>query len=259
VTVGFGFSLGPIHVSTEHGVAIDNPGHVAASLVHDAGAGIQSFVHDPVGTTKQVLASAKNFAEDYVHQAAGALSLIPGIGTGLSSAIETGLAVLDGGGPLDIAIHAAYGAIPIPPGIKSITDHVLNVLLDFAHKLMAGEPLTDAAIHSALDQVPTSIPLVKSVADSLLHIIVGAFTKHPTQKTFAAVKQVIPPPTRPLKPIPKVPLRAPLPLNMAPPHVPVAVPAPGAHLVPGSPGAPPGATHWTCTPGPGGTWACHWV
>ena len=266
--VGFGFDFGPIHVSTEHGVNVDNPGQYAAHMVHDLGSGIGKFLKDPVGTTGHVLEQAKNFAEGAVHEAAGALSLIPGVGTAISSALETGLAILDGGSPLDIAIHAAYGAIPIPPGVKDVTDHVLGVILSLAHSAMSGAPLTDAMIQATVSQLPKDPPIVKSVADTLLHLVVGALSKHPTQHTLAKAVQhaskPLPKPSAKPAPLPVKPI-VPLALVRNLPHL--AIPSPAApHAMaathvqpPGSPGAPPGATHWACTPGPGGTWACHWV
>jgi hypothetical protein len=67
------------------------------------------------------------------------------------------------------------------------------------------------------------------------------------------------------------PAPSPAPAPIMPP-VPVFAPAPAKPLgVPhaavladavapsGSPGAPPGATNWTCTPGPDGSWQCRWV
>jgi len=42
-------------------------------------------------------------------------------GTGISAAIGAGLAALEGGSPLEIAIRTAYGATPIPPGIGQLT------------------------------------------------------------------------------------------------------------------------------------------
>ena len=58
----------------------------------------------------------KKIVTDEAHMVQGLASLVPGIGSGIGAALGTGLAVLDGGGPLDMAIHAAYGAIPIPAG-----------------------------------------------------------------------------------------------------------------------------------------------
>jgi hypothetical protein len=57
--------------------------------------------------------------------------------------------------------------------------------------------------------------------------------------------------------MPPVPVYAPAPVKpLGVPHAAVL-----ASAVPpsGSPGAPPGATNWTCTPGPDGSWMCRWV
>jgi hypothetical protein len=96
----------------------------------------------------------------------GVVSLIPGVGSGISSAISAGVAALQGGSPIEIAIHATYGAIPIPPGVRQVTDTVLDVVLRLA---LHGAPLTDVAIHAARDQVPAGIP--RDVFDTLIHLV----------------------------------------------------------------------------------------
>ena len=94
-------------------------------------------------------------------------SLIPGIGTGISSGLEAGLAILQGGGPLDIAVHAAYGAIPIPPGIKFITDTVVSAVLALAH---GTKNLTDVAVRVIRDRIPKGLPT--EIFDTLISVIV---------------------------------------------------------------------------------------
>ncbi len=95
------------------------------------------------------------------------ISLVPGVGTGISSAISAGLAALQGGSPLEIAIHAAYGAIPIPPGLRQVTDTVLDTVLRLAFH-SAG--LTDVAVNAARDQVPAGLP--RDVFDTLINLVV---------------------------------------------------------------------------------------
>jgi hypothetical protein len=98
--------------------------------------------------------------------AQGVLTFIPGIGNGISAAISAGLAVLDGGRPLEIAVHAAYGAIPIPPGLRSVTDAVLASVL----KLASGGNVTDAVLAAAREKVPGGLP--RDVFDTLVRIVV---------------------------------------------------------------------------------------
>jgi len=99
--------------------------------------------------------------------AQGVVSLIPGVGTGISAAISAGLAVLEGGGPLEVAIRTAYGAIPIPPGIRQITDTVVDTVLKIAFH---HESLTDVVVNVARDQIPDGLP--RHVFDTLINIVV---------------------------------------------------------------------------------------
>ena len=111
--------------------------------------------------------------------AQGVISFIPGIGSGVSAAIAAGEAALEGGNPLEIAIHAAYGLIPIPPGIRQITDAVLDSVLALAE---GGAKLTDAAIAAARDAVPAGF--ARDVFDTLVHLVVK---KHPIQQEATAL------------------------------------------------------------------------
>jgi hypothetical protein len=108
----------------------------------------------------------KKIATDQARLVQGVASIVPGLGTGISAAIGTGLAILDGGGPLDIAIHAAYGAIPIPPGLREITDAVLDGVLALAHQ----GNLTDAVLAAARSKVPDGLP--RQVFDTLAQLVV---------------------------------------------------------------------------------------
>jgi hypothetical protein len=113
----------------------------------------------------------KKMVTDDVKMAQGVISLFPGIGQGVSAALSAGMAVLDGGGALEIAIKTAYGAIPIPPGIRTITDAVLDGVLQLAAK---GGSLTDAAVAAARDAVPSGF--ARDVFDTLANLVVK---KHP--------------------------------------------------------------------------------
>jgi hypothetical protein len=108
-----------------------------------------------------------DIAKQELSMAQGVISLIPGVGTGISAAISAGLAALEGGSPLEIAIKAAYGAIPIPPGIRQATDVVLDTVLQLA---LHGPHLTDVAINAARDEVPAGLP--RDVFDTLINLVV---------------------------------------------------------------------------------------
>lgn len=108
-----------------------------------------------------------NIAKQTLSEAQSVISLVPGIGTGISAAIGTGVALLEGGSPLDIAIHTAYGAIPIPPGVREVTDTVLDAILALIDKL---PHLEDVAVQVARDAVPQGLP--RDVFDTLINIVV---------------------------------------------------------------------------------------
>ena len=104
--------------------------------------------------------------ENDAKAAQGVISLIPGIGTGISAAISVGIGILEGGGALDVAIEAAYGAIPIPAGIRQITDAVLGAVLQLIHH---PHNLTDALLAGARNAVPAGMP--RDVFDTLANLI----------------------------------------------------------------------------------------
>jgi hypothetical protein len=109
----------------------------------------------------------KTMIENDAKMAQGVLSLIPGIGTGISAAISAGIGILDGGGPLEIAIETAYGAIPIPLGIREVTDTVLASVLELLHH---PHDLTDAVLAGARNAIPSGMP--RDVFDTLVKLIV---------------------------------------------------------------------------------------
>jgi hypothetical protein len=105
-------------------------------------------------------------AKEQLAMVQGVISLVPGIGTGISAGISAAMAVLQGGGPLDLAIRTAYGALPIPPGLREVTDSVVDSVLTLVH----GKSLTDAALVAARDRVPPGVP--RDVFDTLVQVIV---------------------------------------------------------------------------------------
>jgi hypothetical protein len=109
----------------------------------------------------------KTMIENDAKMAQGVISLIPGIGTGISAAISAGVGILDGGGALDIAIETAYGAIPIPPGIREVTDAVLGAVLHLIHN---PHNLTDALLAGVRNAVPAG--MARDVFDTLANLVV---------------------------------------------------------------------------------------
>jgi len=126
----------------------------------------QKFDHMVSALQRGDFAALKRMVTDDLHTFEGVASLIPGIGTGISSALDAGLAALDGGSPIEIALHAAYGAIPIPPGIRNVTDAVLAAVLELAH----GGNVTDVALAAARDRIPSGLP--RDVFDTLAHLVI---------------------------------------------------------------------------------------
>jgi hypothetical protein len=110
-------------------------------------------------------AKLKEMAQRDLSEAQGVISLVPGVGSGVSAALSAAQALLDGGSPLDIAIRAAYGALPIPIGIRDITDGVLNAVL----KVIDSGNITDAVIAIMRDRIPSGMP--RDVFDTLVNVI----------------------------------------------------------------------------------------
>jgi hypothetical protein len=125
------------------------------------------------------LNAIKKMAEHELSMAQSVISLVPGVGSGISAAIGAGLAALEGGSPLDIAVRTAYGAIPIPPGLRNLTDIVLDsVLALIAHP----SDMSEVGIQIARDRIPSGLP--RDVFDTLVHLIVK---KMPLQKAAGAL------------------------------------------------------------------------
>jgi len=165
--------------------AVDAPMMLAASAIPVVGDVVKSL--SPLDHYTDMLAalakgdfkSVKKLAEHNLSAAQGAISLVPGVGTGISAAIGAGLAALEGGSPLEIALRTAYGAIPIPPGVRNLTDIALDsVLALIAHP----HDLTDAAVQVARDRVPPGIP--RDVFDTLVQLVVK---RVPIQRAVASL------------------------------------------------------------------------
>ncbi len=119
----------------------------------------QAGLHGDVGALVKI-------AKEEVAQFQAVASMIPGIGTGVSTAIGLAEALLNGGNPIEVALRAAYAAIPIPPGLREVTDTVFDAVLALLH----GQSLTDVALTVARDRIPQGLP--RDVFDTLVQIIV---------------------------------------------------------------------------------------
>ena len=113
--------------------------------------------------------------------AQGVISLVPGVGTGISAGIGAGLALLEGGSPLDIAIKAAYGAIPIPAPIRLATDIVVDAALSLAHTSDIGDAAIATARKVIVDKLPEPAKGIGGqVFDTLAHVVLSFIHKKPT-------------------------------------------------------------------------------
>ncbi len=121
----------------------------------------------------------KQMAEREMKLAQGVVSLVPGIGTGISAAIGAGVAALEGGNALEFAIRTAYGAIPIPVGLRQITDTVLEAVLALIEH---PHDLSEVVMHVAREKVPAGFP--RDVFDTLMHVIAH---KHPIQAAASSL------------------------------------------------------------------------
>jgi len=127
---------------------------------------LDKFSHAVDALRRGDLKALRAMAQQELSEMQGVVSLVPGLGSGISAAMGVAEGLLDGGNPLDMAIRAAYGAIPIPPGVRQITDTVLDAILQFVKN---PHSLTDAALVIARDRIPSGIP--RDVFDTLAHVI----------------------------------------------------------------------------------------
>jgi hypothetical protein len=168
------FARGVLGTETTGGL-FDDIGHAFTQVVHavehtakDVGHAVEHAVKDVGHAVAPVLEAIKDYGPMVLSGVQGLISLIPGIGTGISAAISAAIATLQGGGPLDIALHVAYGAIPIPPGIRNVTDVVLDTVLELAK----GDRIDQMALTVARNRIPAGLP--REVFDTLVHVVAGA-------------------------------------------------------------------------------------
>jgi hypothetical protein len=161
------------HMIWDAGASLARPnpvpgGHGAAhtdfgGIDHD----LKNLSRDLERFSKDVVKDVKQFGPMILSEVQGLVSLIPGIGTGISAAIGLAMALLEGGSPIVIAIRTAYGAIPIPPGIRNVTDPIVDGSINFAEH---PHDFTDVAIKTVRDQVPAGLP--REVFDTLVKILI---------------------------------------------------------------------------------------
>jgi hypothetical protein len=121
-----------------------------------------------------------------LQEAVGVISLIPGIGTGISAAISAGLAILQGGSPLEIALKTALGAIPLPPGLRSVLDPIIDVALSLVNTHDFGDAAIAGARKAVIDNLPSFAQgLGGTVFDTLAHIVLGSVHKQATTAVVA--------------------------------------------------------------------------
>jgi hypothetical protein len=152
--------------------AVDLPVHIARALPGGIGntiasiSPLQRFDKTMSAVQRGDFEAVKRIVREDIGIAQGVVSLVPGIGSGISAGLSAGLAALDGGSPLDIAIRTAYGAIPIPVGIRTLTDTVLDAVLALAR----GGNVSEMALTVARERVPRGLP--RDVFDTLVRIVV---------------------------------------------------------------------------------------
>lgn len=161
------------HMIWDAGASLARPnpvagGHGAAhtdfgGIDHD----LRNLSHDLEHFSRDLIKDIKQVGPMILTEVQGLVSLIPGIGTGISAAIGLAMALLEGGSPIVIAIRTAYGAIPVPPGIRNVTDPIVDGGIHFAEH---PHDFTDVAVKTVRDQVPGGLP--REVFDTLVKILV---------------------------------------------------------------------------------------
>jgi hypothetical protein len=149
--------------------AHDIEGQAAWDVTHPA-----QVASDIAHGVEQVRQAVRPVGDAYLSVAQSVVSMIPGIGTGVSSALGAAQAILDGGGALDVAIRMAYGMIPIPPGLRQICDPIVDAVLGLVDAATHGRPLTDVALQVVRDRLPAGLP--RDVFDTLARVVAQKLT-----------------------------------------------------------------------------------
>jgi hypothetical protein len=174
----------------------DDPLSAVASFAGDVGkaaTGVVSAVSSVIpAPLKDALSQAGSWAGTIVHGVEAAVSLVPGLGTGVSdvlaaaeTAFGTAMTLLGGGSALEAAIRAAYNfalaSVPGAAALRFVLDPAVNTLLALA---VRGEPVESAVLNSLLASVPDSPNLgglsPRSAASSLAHLLVDHLGVRPS-------------------------------------------------------------------------------
>jgi hypothetical protein len=265
------------------------PIHKVSGFFDDIGkiaSGVVSSVSSAVNAVAKVASQVP--WGDIVHDVQAAVSVVPGLGTAVSDVVAAAETAYDSaaallkGDPLEAAVDAAYNfalaSVPGADALRPILDPIKTTLMNIVDKK---EPVESAILDGILAAVPDSPSFgsltPRSVTSSIAHLLVGHLGVKktpghtPSSTPSRAAKPVHPVPRiRPPVPVlapptgrrPAPPVMHPLAkavLASKPPGVAHAAVHADAASLPGTPGAPPGATHWTCMPVPGGQWACRWI
>jgi hypothetical protein len=195
---------------------VDKPRILAKSIpipatahVAQSGIGLNDpnvrFAHSVEALRRGDLKSLRRMADQELAEMRGVVSLVPGIGSGVTAAMATGERLLHSGHSLEEALRATYGAIPIPVAMRPTTDTVLETVFTL---LKNPHALTDGSLAIARARIPSGVP--RDVYDTLIHVVAkhqpigrdaatlrGHYSRHMTQGIDAALdhglKHVLPP------------------------------------------------------------------
>jgi hypothetical protein len=176
----------PEHIRRAQGIArasrfvarhVDLPRILAGSIpipavqhVAQSGIGLSDpnvrFAHSVEALRRGDVASLRTMADQELAEMRGVVSLVPGIGSGVRSAMGTGEHLLQGGHSLEEALRAAYGAIPVPAEMRHTTDIVLEAVFALVRQPHA---LTDGSLAIVRDRIPSGVP--RDVYDTLVHVV----------------------------------------------------------------------------------------
>jgi len=233
-SVGHGLNL--MHLVTD---VLKHPDHI----LREAG----RIIKDPIRAlrdAKQVIVAASKLVPGVLGVVQGIVSLVPGIGPGISSAMGAAMSLIGGGSPIEIALNAALGLIPMPPGLNQLAKTVLDAIL----KVIETKNVGEAAILAVKQQIPAGF--LQQVFDTLAHIVLHFFERK--KPTHAMVVRA-PNGTTQVVPLTKAEhfhnlhAIAPSPIMAHPPAPRPAPPAPR----PAPPAPRPAAPRATATPGDG--------
>lgn len=225
-------------------------------------------------------------AETAYDMAAAALSGHPLLGA-IDAAVNFALGSVPGGGALRIiidpaikffedvvikgepvesaALDGALAAVPDSPKIgplspRSIVSTIAHLVINHLGMKNTGQGKTPPT--TAPTNAPMPAPVVP-VHTGPSPISLALAARGRARAAAAPARAPAPAPRPAPRPVMHLALSPPGPKRPGIPHAVVHVDqahsiAQAQRVKPGSPGAPPGATHWHCQPLPGGQWQCQW-